>query len=112
VLTVGFDVAKEFHWVSVTVSDPVTGKAGEVLSRRVGNTPGDIAAAIDQIIGFESDHGLATVGIDVLGGIARLLEVMLLHAGLSLVHGPGLAGTWPAGRPGAGSTRATRGMPG
>jgi transposase len=91
VLSVGFDVAKEFHWVSVTVSDPVTGKAREVLSRRVENTPGDIAAAIDQIVSFESDHGLATVGIDVLGGIARLLEVMLLHAGLSLAHVPGLA---------------------
>ena len=36
-MTVGFDVAKEFHWVSVTVSDPVTGKAREVFSRRVEN---------------------------------------------------------------------------
>lgn len=90
-LSVGFDVAKEFHWVSVTVPDPATGKAREVLSRRVENSPGDIAAAIDQIGGFEAEHGLATVGIDVLGGIARLLEVMVLQAGLDLVHVPGLA---------------------
>ena len=90
-LTVGFDVAKEFHWVSVTVPDPVTGKAREVLSRRVENSPGEIAAAIEQIGGFEAEHGPATVGIDVLGGIARLLEVMLLQAGLDLVHVPGLA---------------------
>lgn len=90
-MSVGFDVAKEFHWVSVTVPDPATGKAREVLSRRVENSPGDIAAAIDQIGGFEAEHGLATVGIDVLGGIARLLEVMVLQAGLDLVHVPGLA---------------------
>jgi transposase len=90
-LSVGFDVAKEFHWVSVTVPDPATGKAREVLSRRVENSPGDIAAAVDQIGGFEAEHGPATVGIDVLGGIARLLEVMLLQAGLSVVHVPGLA---------------------
>ena len=31
------------------------------------------------------------MGIDVLGGIARLLEVMLLQAGLCVVHVPGLA---------------------
>ena len=90
-LTVGFDVAKEFHWVSVTVPDPVTGKAREVLSRRVENSPGEIAAAIEQIGGFEAEHGQVTVGIDVLGGIARLLEVMLLQAGLDVVHVPGLA---------------------
>jgi transposase len=91
VLTVGFDVAKEFHWMSVTVPDPVTGKAREVLSRRVGNSPGDITAAIEQIRGTEAEHGPAMVGIDVLGGIARLLEVMVLQAGLDLVHVPGLA---------------------
>jgi transposase len=91
VLTVGFDVAKEFHWMSVTVPDPVTGKAREVLSRRVGNSPGDITAAIEQIRGTEAEHGPAIVGIDVLGGIARLLEVMVLQAGLDLVHVPGLA---------------------
>ena len=31
------------------------------------------------------------VGIDILGGIARLLEVMLTSAGLEVVHVPGLA---------------------
>ena len=31
------------------------------------------------------------VGIDVLGGIARLLEIMLAGAGLQTRHGPGLA---------------------
>ena len=90
-LTVGFDVAKEFHWVSVTVPDAATGKAREVVSRRVANSPADITAAVEQIRSFEAEHGPAMVGIDVLGGIARLLEVMVGHAGLDLVHVPGLA---------------------
>jgi hypothetical protein len=88
---VGFDVAKEFHWMSVTVPDAETGKAREVLSRRVGNTPADISAAIEQIAAVAAVEGGAVVGIDVLGGIARLLEVMVLRAGLDLVHVPGLA---------------------
>ena len=90
-MTVGFDVAKEFHWMSVTVPDVETGKAREVLSRRVDNTPADIAAAIEQIQAAGADQSRAVVGIDVLGGIARLLEVMVLQAGLDLVHVPGLA---------------------
>jgi len=92
VLTVGFDVAKEFHWMSVTVPDAVTGKAREVLSRRVENSPGEIAAAIDQIAGFEAEHGPAMVGIDVLGGIAQLLEVI----GCDSVGWPHrVGGSWP-----------------
>jgi hypothetical protein len=89
--SVVIDIAKEFHWVSVTVPDPVTGKAVEVVSRRVGNDPEDIAAAIEQVQTVAAEHGRATVGIDVLDGIARLAEVMLQQAGLDLVHVPGLA---------------------
>ena len=89
--SVGIDVAKEFHWVSVTVPDPVTGKAVEVLSRRVSNDPDAITAVIEQIQSITAEHGPVTVGLDVLGGIARLVEVMVLQAGLDLVHVPGLA---------------------
>jgi transposase len=89
--SVGIDVAKEFHWVSVTVLDPATGKAVEVVSRRVGNDPDDITAVIEQIQSITAEHGPVTVGLDVLGGIARLVEVMALQAGLDLVHVPGLA---------------------
>jgi transposase len=89
--SVGIDIAKEFHWVSVTVPDPVSGKAVEVVSRRVGNDPDGIAAVIEQIQATAAEHGPVTVGVDVLGGIARLVEVMLLRAGLDLVHVPGLA---------------------
>ena len=39
-LTIGIDVAKEFHWVVATVPHPDTGKAHHVLSRRVDNTIG------------------------------------------------------------------------
>lgn len=90
-LSVGFDVAKEFHWVVVTVADPETGKAREALSRRVNNTASGISSVIDQVRSLEVEYGPATVGIDVLGGIARLLEVMLVEAGLAVVHVPGLA---------------------
>ena len=86
---VGVDVAKEFHWVSVTVTDPATGRAKEVLSRRFLNDPDRITAVLAQV--QELTVGPVTIGIDVLGGIARLLEVMVLQAGLNLVHVPGLA---------------------
>jgi transposase len=89
--SVGIDVAKEFHWVSVTVPDLVSGKAVEVVSRRVGNDPDAITAVIEQIQSITAEHGPVTVGLDVLGGIARLVEVMVLQAGLDLVHVPGLA---------------------
>ena len=90
-LTVGIDVAKEFHWVVATVPHPDTGKAHQVLSRRVDNAPGDIAALLIQIAALEDDYGPAVVGIDILGGIARLLEVMVIQAGLELRHVSGLA---------------------
>jgi transposase len=90
-LTVGIDVAKEFHWVVATVPHPDTGKAQTTLSRRVENTPGDLAEMLAQIADLETGHGPAVVGIDVLGGIARLLEVMLCQAGLQVRHVPGLA---------------------
>lgn len=90
-LTVGIDVAKEFHWAVATVPHPGTGKAQTVLSRRIDNTPGDITELLSQLADLETGHGPAVVGIDVLGGIARLLEVMLCQAGLQVRHVPGLA---------------------
>jgi transposase len=90
-LTIGIDVAKEFQWVVATVPRPDTGKAHAVLSRRVENLPGDIAELITEIAGLQAEHGPAVVGIDVLGGIARLVEVMLCQAGIELRHVPGHA---------------------
>jgi transposase len=45
---------------------------------------------IDEITRAAAEHGAATVGIDILGGIAALVEAMLLDAGIALVHVPGL----------------------
>lgn len=83
----GVDVAKETHWAEIKVAE-----SGEVLvSQAVDNAPGAIAELIEQIHQAESQHGPARVGLDLLGGIASLMEAMLLEAGLAVVHVPGLA---------------------
>jgi transposase len=85
-VVVGVDVAKEFHWVEMKVAE-----TGAVLaSRRVDNDPPAIDALIADIQAAQAEHGPARVGIDVLGGIAGLLQVMLVDAGLTVVHVPGL----------------------
>ncbi len=89
-VAVGLDVAKEFHWAVATRLDPQTGKAVPALSRRVDNLPGDIAVLIEELRDLAARHGSLQVGIDMVGGIAKLLEVMLTGAGLSVVHVPGL----------------------
>ena len=86
-LAVGIDVAKLIHWAEIKVTE--TGKV--LASRRVDNTPEAIGGLIEQIHQAQAEHGPATVGIDILGGIAALLEAMLLAAGLRVVHVPGLA---------------------
>jgi transposase len=86
-VAVGIDVAKQTHWVEIKVAEDGT----VLVSRPVDNSPGAIAELIEEIRSFEVEHGSARVGIDLLGGIAALLEVMLLDAGLQAVHVPGLA---------------------
>lgn len=88
-IAVGIDVAKEFHWAVATRLDPGTGKAVTVLSRRVDNVPGDIAALAGELLTL-AGNGSVQAGIDIVGGIAKLLEVMLTDAGLDVVHVPGL----------------------
>lgn len=86
-VAVGIDVAKEFHWAALVQSE-----TGQVLaSRKVLNDPGAIQALIDDIRAAHAEYGQVTVGIDVLGGIAELLQVMLLDARLPLVYVSGLA---------------------
>jgi len=89
-VAVGIDVAKEFHWAVATRLDPGTGKAVAVLSRRVDNVPGQIAALAGELLDLAAPAGSVQVGIDMAGGIAKLLEVMLADAGLDIVHVPGL----------------------
>lgn len=86
-VAVGVDVAKEFHWAALVHAE--TGKI--MASRRVDNDPAAIQVLIDDVRTAEAEHGPATVAIDVLGGIAGLLQAMLLDAGLRLVHVSGLA---------------------
>jgi transposase len=86
-LAVGVDVAKEIHWAEIKNAE--TGKV--LVSRRVDNTPEEIGGLIGQIRKAEAEHGPATVGIDILGGVAGLLQAMLLHEDLTVVHVPGLA---------------------
>lgn len=86
-VVVGIDVAKEAHWAVVKTTED-----GETFaSRRVENTPEGITDLITEIMAVETEHGACTVGIDMLGGMATLLEVMLIDAGLNVVHVPGLA---------------------
>lgn len=86
-VAVGVDVAKQFHWAAL-----VHAETGKVLaSRKVDNDPAAIQALIEQIRAVEAGHGPATIAIDVLGGIAGLLQVMLIDAGLRVVHVSGLA---------------------
>jgi len=86
-VVVGIDVAKEFHWASA--SDAQTSDV--LLDRRVDNEPPSIDELIEQLRRLQVEHGAVTVGIDVVGGIASLLAVMLAEAGFRLVHVPGLA---------------------
>lgn len=86
-VVVGIDVAKEFHWASA--SDAHTSEL--LLDRRIDNQPASIDELIGELRGLQGEHGAVTVGIDVVGGIASLLAVMLTDAGFRLVHVPGLA---------------------
>ena len=85
-VSVGIDVAKEFHWAAA-----IGGGGRELLSRRVDNDPAAIQGLIDELEQVGLEHGTVTVGIDVVGGIASLLTAMLAEAGFLLVHVPGLA---------------------
>lgn len=86
-VTVGVDIAKEFHWAQAI--DTATEEV--LLSRRVDNKPAAVAELIAELEGLEAVHGQLRVGIDVLGGIAALFSAMLLEAGIELVHVSGLA---------------------
>lgn len=84
--TAGFDIAKEFHWLHVADE-----RGRKLASHRVDNDPAAIGAAVDELLTVQAERGALTVGLDILGGMASLLTAMLLAAGLSCVHTPGLA---------------------
>jgi transposase len=80
---VGFDVGKAFHWICV-----LDGEGEEVLSRRVEATEEDLEAVCSEV---ERLGGERTVGLDLVGGPATLLEAILLERGESVFHVPGVA---------------------
>jgi transposase len=86
-VAVGIDIAKEVHWA--TGIDRADNE--QLFSRRIENEPLSIAGLIAELERLDGEHGPVTVGIDVLGGIASLLTAMLLEAGITVVHVPGLA---------------------
>jgi transposase len=86
-VAVGIDVAKEFHWVRAICSE----RSELLMDRRVDNEPASLAALVDELEALRAEHGELRVGIDVVGGIAALLTVMLLEAGFDVVHVSGLA---------------------
>lgn len=82
-ISVGIDIAKEKHWVTVLDADGAVQIDHELL-----NTPAEIAGLADRLTAL---GGTVRIGIDVIGGIAGLAEAMLAQAGFTLVHVPGLA---------------------
>jgi transposase len=82
-ISVGIDIAKDVHWVTAIDEQGVTH-----VDRRLENTPTAIAQLVDELTALGSR---IRVGLDVVGGVAGLLQAMLAQAGIALVHVPGLA---------------------
>jgi transposase len=80
----GIDIAKEFHWVHL-LDDSGT----KQLSRRLANEPTDIETLLGEL--GELVEGPVTAGVDVIGGIASLVVVMLQDAGVEVRHVSGIA---------------------
>jgi transposase len=80
---VGIDIAKEVHWAT-----EIDDRGQILLDQPVANDPDAIQELIRTLGGLP---GQPVIGLDLLGGIATLLQVMLGQAGFRLVHVPGLA---------------------
>ena len=82
-ISVGIDISKEIHWVIAIDADGVVR-----LDRKLPNKSPDITALAKELAALQ---GRVRIGLDVIGGIAGLGEVMLADAGFALVHVPGIA---------------------
>jgi predicted NBD/HSP70 family sugar kinase len=82
---VGFDVGKGAHWVCV-----LDGQGEVVLSRKVEATEEALEAVCSEIaaLGVSDER---VVGIDLTGGVAALLEAVLLERGEKVRYLPGTA---------------------
>jgi transposase len=80
---VGIDVAKEVHWVCA-----VDTQGTLLINHRLLNTPAELQALVDELRRLPAP---IRVGIDILGGIASLIQAVILEAGFELLHIPGVA---------------------
>jgi transposase len=80
---VGIDIAKEVHWVCAIDAGCIA-----LLNRKLLNNPEDLERLVGELRSLPQP---VRVGIDVLGGIASLVQAVLLNAGVELLHVPGLA---------------------
>lgn len=80
---VGFDVGKAFHWMCV-----LDDEGNVILSRRVDANEEELEAARSELarMGCPEER---TVGIDLMGGPATLLEAVLLECGEQVRYVPG-----------------------
>ncbi|MCX5235484.1 IS110 family transposase [Streptomyces prunicolor] len=69
--TAGFDIAKEFHWLTV-----IDDHARLLAGHRVDNDSAAIIRALRELHAVEAEHGPVTVGLDVVGGISGLLTAL------------------------------------
>lgn len=80
-IAIGIDVAKDSHWVTAV------NQSGEILLKeRVLNAPDDIHLLTKKLKKLKGDR---CTGIDMVGGIATLVTLMLNEAGETVVHVPG-----------------------
>lgn len=82
-ISVGIDIAKEVHWVTVLDAQGLI-----LIDRKLHNTPTAIAQLIEELSALQST---VRVGLDVIGGIAGLAQAFFAEAHMQLVHVPGLA---------------------
>jgi transposase len=80
---VGIDVAKEVHWVCA-----VDSHGALLLNHKLLNTPADMQDLVDELRRLPAP---IRVGIDILGGIASLIQAVILEARFELLHIPGVA---------------------
>jgi len=81
---VGIDVAKEVHWATA-----VDDAGGVLFDSRLPNDPEAIGGLVAELRSFGEAED--AVGLDVIGGIAGLLQAMLTASDARIVHVPGLA---------------------
>jgi transposase len=82
---IGFDIGKRFHWLCVLDQD------GEMIfSKRVDATEELLEAACSEIAAL-GEAQERVVGIDMVGGLATLLETILLERGEQVRYIPGTA---------------------